>query len=664
MADLGAFKNGIEIPISADISGLKTGLASAQNDLTNFNSKVGASMTAAGKKMTSAGKNLSMKVTAPLMLLGTASVMTAVDFDDSMRKVGAITKSTGDEFDALREQAMELGRSTRYSSSEAAEGMTFLGMAGFDTNQIMASMPDMLNLAAAGAIDLGTAADIASNILTGFGLEAEEAGRVADVMADAAASSNTNMTQLGEAMKYVAPVAAGVGMSMENATAIIGKFSDAGIQGSMAGTSLRQAITSLLTPSDEAASILKGLGVVTKDAEGNMLPFNDILGQLETSGMSTAESMSVFGARAGPAMTALIAGGSESLDEFTTQLENSGGTAQEMAEAMESGPGGAFRNLESATEDVMIQFGDLITVALLPLVSVVQDLMGWLSGLDDNTKMIILVIAGLSAAIGPLLIVFGMVASAIGSIITIAPVLGTALTLLSANPIVLVIGGLILLFVVLQAKFDIIGKASAVLGKAFEWLSGTVSAVVDWITDAVDWSEVLGTAFKILLGPIGWVMIAMDHFGVSWDDVWNGMLSIAQRVSGFITGIFDSIVGTVRTSINWVIDGINTMIRGLNRLSFSVPDWVPGIGGETIGFSLNELPHFADGGIVTEPTLAVVGEAGPEAIVPLSGSNAGGMGGVSITVENMNVRDDQDIKKIATELYTIIDRKNGARGIR
>jgi TP901 family phage tail tape measure protein len=658
-----AFEKGIAFPVTADISGLKAGLGQAQAELDKTASSIGKSMQDLGKNMTSMGKSLSMKVTAPIVAMGAASLYTAVNFDDSMQKVRAISGATGDQFDQLRDQAMELGRSTRYSASEAAEGMSFLAMAGFEVTDIMASMPAMLDLAAAGAIDLGVAADIASNILTGFNMDASEAVRVADLMAATAASANTDITQLGEAMKYVAPIAAGVGMSMEETAAAIGMLSNAGIQGSMAGTTLRQAISSLISPTGSAQEILDRLGITATDSAGNMLPFADILSQLESSGMSTAEAMEVFGARAGPGMVALMAQGSDAMRDYTGELQSSAGAAQEMADVMESGPGGAFRTMKSTIEDLMIQFGDIISEAILPLLEHIRTLVQWFAGLDEGTKKIIVVMAAAAAAIGPLLIVIGMLVGAIGSIITIIPTLMAGLTLLAAHPILLAIMAIIVVAVILETKFGILTKAAKVLSDGWKWLTDKViTPFVDWMTKATEGVDWLGIALKLLLGPIGWVMIAMEHFGISWEDIWNGVVSVMGSAADFIGGIFDTIIGNFKFMVNMVIGGVNVMIRALNQIRVDVPSWIPGFGGQSFGFSVPEIPRLAEGGIVTKPTIAMIGEAGPEAIVPLD--RGGGMpGDITITGNTFNVRNDQDIKLIAQELQGLIARNNRARGI-
>src|SRR5699024_449046 len=158
-------------------------------------------------------------------------------------------------------QARELGQTTQFTASQAADGMKYLAMAGLDANEIMAAMPGMLDLAVAGNLDLGTTADIASDTMAAFGLEASEATRVADVLAKTATSSNTNIEMLGDTMKYVAPVARTAGMSLEETSAMAGLLANVGIKSSQAGTTMKSMLLKLANPSAKASNLLSDLGV-------------------------------------------------------------------------------------------------------------------------------------------------------------------------------------------------------------------------------------------------------------------------------------------------------------------------------------------------------------------------------------------------------------------
>src|SRR5690606_17316874 len=290
--------------------------------------------------------------------VGLASIKTAGDFEASMNRVKAVTGATGKDFDALVEQAKQLGKTTQFSASEAADAMGFLAMAGFKVDEIMTALPGVLNLAAAGQLDLAEAADIASNILSGYGLEVAEINRLNDVLAKTFTSANVDMRMLGESFKYVGPVASSAGIQFEEAAAAIGLLGNAGIQGSEAGTALRGAIARLLQPTAEVSDTLKRLGVSVVDSKGELRPLAESIRQLEKSGAKTADMMTIFGLEAGPAMQALGSQGSGALGQLTKDLENSGGTAQRIADTQMEGLNGSLKELQSAFEGLMLAIAD------------------------------------------------------------------------------------------------------------------------------------------------------------------------------------------------------------------------------------------------------------------------------------------------------------------
>jgi len=401
----------VVVKLTADIGGITKNLEKVQSSLQDL-----------GSKMTSVGKTLTAGVTTPILGLGTAAILTVSKFDDSMSKVSAISGATGKDLEALRNQAKELGASTAFSASQAADGMAFLAQAGFKTHEVMSAMPSMLNLASAGNLDLARTADIASNIMSGFGIAATEAGRVADVLAQAASSSNVDISMLGETMKYAAPVAKAFGMSLEEAAAIAGKMGDAGIQGSEAGTALRAALVRLSDPPKDAADALKKLGVATTDLQGNMLPIGQILKQMEQgmAGLSESEKLAaasaIFGQEAMAGWLAVLDVGSDTLSDFTKELENSNGRAEQMATTMQDNIGGAFRSFMSAVEGLAISFGEVLSPYVRKVAEQLTGLVSKFSEMDSGTKKIIIVIGSLVAAIGPVLLGLGMMATAIGAI--------------------------------------------------------------------------------------------------------------------------------------------------------------------------------------------------------------------------------------------------------
>lgn len=290
-------------------------------------------------------------VSGAISAVGGYAIKTGAEFESAMSRVQAISGATGKEFDALKQQAMELGASTAFSASEAAEGMENLASAGFNTNEIMAAMPGMLDLAASSGEDLASSADIAASTLRGFGLEAEQAGHVADVLAKNAADTNAAVADTGEAMKYVAPVAHNFGISMEECAASIGIMSDAGIKGGQAGTSLRGALSRLAKPTDDMKEIMNKLGLEFFDSNGKMISLTEQTKMLseKMSNLTDEERnnalVTLYGQESLSGMLALVQAGSNKIASLTESYKNCDGAAAEMAKTMQD-------NLKASLEQV------------------------------------------------------------------------------------------------------------------------------------------------------------------------------------------------------------------------------------------------------------------------------------------------------------------------
>ena len=245
-----------------------------------------------------------------------------------MSRVKAISGATGEEFEKLKAQAIELGAETSFSASQAAEGMENLAAAGFTTTETMEAMPGLLDLAAASGEDLASSSDIAAAALRGFGMEASEAGHVADVLAENANRTNSSVAETGEAMKYVAPLARSAGLSFEETAAAIGIMANAGIQGSQAGTTLRGAISRLSKPTDDMQNAMDDLGISFYDADGKMKSLSDQVGMLRNAmaGMTDEQKnnylVTLYGQESLSGMLALINEGEGKINELDSVLSN------------------------------------------------------------------------------------------------------------------------------------------------------------------------------------------------------------------------------------------------------------------------------------------------------------------------------------------------------
>ena len=318
-------------------------------------------------------KAATVAVTGTTTALGgvaAAAVKVGSDFEAQMSRVQAISGATGKELEELRSQAVELGADTSFSASEAAQGMENLAAAGFETNEIMDAMPGLLDLAAASGEDLASSSDIAASTLRGFGLAAEDAGHVADVLAENANRTNSSVTETGEAMKYIAPLARAAGISLEETAAAIGIMANAGIQGSQAGTTLRGALSRLSKPTADMLQAMNELGIEFYDSEGKMLSLADQVGMLKSAmeGMTDEQKnnylVTLYGQEALSGMLALINEGPDSLASLTAAYEQCDGSAQTAAATMQDNLKGAVEELSGSAESLGIVFYDSVAGSL------------------------------------------------------------------------------------------------------------------------------------------------------------------------------------------------------------------------------------------------------------------------------------------------------------
>ena len=299
--------------------------------------------------------------------LGASSFyQTFTDFTTGMSNVKALSGATDEEFRQLTATAADLGATTKFTAAQASEGMQYLAMAGWETSEIIAGMPGLLQLAAAGATDLGTAADIVSDVMTAMGMDASEATRAADIFAKTATSTNTTISNMGETLKYAAPIAHSFGLSLEEVSTITGMMANAGIKGSQAGTAIRSSLLAMASPSTEAAKAMSKLGLSFADSEGKMKDMKTIVRDLQTafSGLSEQEKLAyaddIFGKYASSGWLGVINQGAEAYDKLYDSILNSKGAAQEMADIQLDNLQGDVTLLQSAVDGMKVSLMDKI----------------------------------------------------------------------------------------------------------------------------------------------------------------------------------------------------------------------------------------------------------------------------------------------------------------
>ena len=468
--------------LTADSKQLDRTLQKASADLK----RVGLGMTAIG-----------VAVAAPLA----GSVKVFAEYEQSMAKVQAVSGATESEFKALDDVAKEMGRTTVFTAREAAEALTFMSMAGMSAEESAAALPHVLNLAAAGQLELGKAADIVTNVMAGYGQTTDDLGMSVDVLTKGFTSANTDLGQLGEAFAYAGPVANAAGIDFNETAAALALMGNAGFQGTMAGTALRGAITRLLNPTAEAGEILHDMGVEVMDAEGNMRPLVEIVGELEAGGLTAGDAMTIFGQRAGPAMLALISQGSGALDELRAEMDNAGGTAQHIADTQLNTLQGKFTLLKSGIEGVALSVGEVLVPKLTELVEkitpIIQKVVDWMEKNPELTQKLVFAaaaVAGLSLVIGGLMLAAGFLLPVIGAISW--PLLA----------IILVIAALVL--------------GIGYLIKNWDEIKPHFQPLIDW------WDDFLLPAFKELYEEV-WPGI-MDTWNNQVKPMWDEIVALIR----------------------------------------------------------------------------------------------------------------------------------------
>ena len=496
----------------------------------------------------------------PAVMTFAAPIKTAMDFEQAMKNVGAICNASADDIAKMTKQARELGASTVFSASEAADGMQYLAMAGFNTEQTLAAMPGMLDLAAAGNTELGRTADIASNILSGFGLKAEEMGRVADILTKTFTTSNTTLEMLGDTMKYVAPVAASVGMSIEDCAAAVGILGNSGIQSSQAGTVLRSALLRLSAPPTEAAKALESLGMSTKDAQGNVRPMVDILEELNEktakmgSGQKSGIFTKIFGMEAASGMVTLAASAGKQikdangnitteLREYMAKVNNASGTAQQVAGDRMKTTAGALEEMKGAIEDMCITLGNLFLPILSKMMLKIADFVAGLSEFAQKHSVVTGAIMGVVSAmvlLKPLM--------AIGSIIGNSFMIMFRSVVLAKNAMLMLTAANI--------------KATAIM--VIQKAQMIASAVATGAMTAAQW--LLNVAMTA--NPIGLVIVGITA-------LIAGMVALYKWCEP-VRQVFDAVFGWIGEKIAWVTDKFS----GLGSAVKKIAGWFGFGGGE------------------------------------------------------------------------------------
>lgn len=647
-------------------TGLGRKSRTAGDQATKANQDVARSADRMSKSYDDAGKSILRAARSVASLVGAAvgigaAINTIAGFEHSMASVAAITGASTAELERMRDAAKELGATTEFSASQAADGLRFLGMAGFSAAESLESIPAVLNLATASTMGLAEAADIATNIMSGFGMAASEAASVADVLAAASSSSNTSVQQLGGAMSTVAPIASALNINLSDTAAAIGIMSDAGIQGERAGTALRGVLASLAGPTTAAQKTLKSLGLTVADVNPATNELSDIFAKLHTAGLSTADAMTIFGREAASGALVLV-GAAQQLGEFGEQLSNADGAAQKMADTMRDSLKGDILGVQSAIEGAVIAMGEAgftrvlravvqwlteairaatgfintigslagaIATKLQPVISFLEPV---LSAIARNADIALLAMAGFYSGrlIGGVLIL----TKAIG-----VGLVGALRALVVANPIGLFIGAIVTAgYAIYKFRYDIAQAIGVdvidVVRKAANYLIGSFVAAYEDIKFV--WSnfgDIIGG------GTIGGVNVAIRAINRLIQGALSGintLVDAVNKIPGMDIGRIGQSVG-INEIVNPYAERLTASIEERNkRITEALSRDYIGSGADAISGLVDSVPGVA--------SIVLPGSGG-------SGGSGGGSGAASKESLNAIKQNQQAIEGLAQSLY-------------
>lgn len=613
--NLGTAQGYLDLDISKFQMGLKSALAESQETFKKMESDVGKTLKSVGDKMTSAGKTMTKYVTVPIAGAGAAAIKTAADFDEGMSKVAALSGATGKELDQLRDKAKEMGAKTKFSASESAEAFGYMALAGWKTSDMLDGIEGIMNLAAASGEDLASVSDIVTDSLTAFGMSAKDSAHFADVLAAAMSNSNTDVAGLGEAFKYVGPVAGAFGYTVEDVSVALGTMANAGIKGSSMGTALRQSLVQLTSPSEKAAMYMDAFGISLFDANGNTKDLMTIMKDLrktfkmtaiDVEGASKAAEMGedqwmeyaaglglpideqekltaiteIFGARSMPAILSIIQASDEDFDSLTKSIYGASdafdgaGTAAGMSQKMMDNLNGQITIIKSTLEGIAISIGEILMPYIRDLATRLQGFLDKLNAMSKEEKEQMIRIAGIVAAIGPLLMIFGKLFTTAGTLVTTFRVLRSSFVATEGGlaglkvalggvsaPVIAIVAVIATLIAAFKHLWD---TNEEFRNKITEIWGGIVERVNEFCQGIVDRLNALGFEFGSITDVIGAIWDAFcNTLAPMFELAFSEISVILDTVLTILTGILDVFIGVFTGNWDQAFNGVKTIFEGI-----------------------------------------------------------------------------------------------------
>lgn len=619
--NVGSATGYLDLDISGFLASLKTAQSESQKTTQNIATKTATSMKSVGSKLTSAGGMLTKSVTVPIVGIGAAIIKTGADFEKGMSKVQAVSGASSSDMEKLSAKARQMGKDTKFSASESADAFTYMAMAGWKTNDMLEGIDGIMSLSAADGLDLATTSDIVTDAITAFGLEAKDSSHFADVLAKASSSANTNVSMLGESFKYCAPVAGALGYSVEDVSIALGTMANSGIKASQGGTALRTLLTNMAKPTDAMAAAMDELGVSLDDGHGNMKSLREVMNDLRkgmgnmkmpqeefnkqmaylnqelesgnitqkkydksvehltekaygAEGALKAQAAATLAGKTGMSgLLAIVNSSEEDWNNLTNAIDNSDGTAKNMADTMLNNLSGQFIILKSNLQEAALQLNEELGPAMKKIVDKIQEWVQKFMALSPQQKEMIVKIAAVAAVIGPLLMVVGKLTSSMGSIISVASKVPGAFSKAKGAASALSTGMTNLKegFVLAKAGMPGLGAQASKLGAALGGITAPIAAVIAVIAILVAafatlwktnekfrnkikeiWGQIKDTISDFCQG----IVDRVNELGFNFKDITDLLWSIWKGFCDLLAPVFEGVFQNIANTIKFVLDTI------------------------------------------------------------------------------------------------------------